>query len=202
MPANQRQEAKKRTRRALIEAGAALFAEQGLDAPSLDAICERAGFTRGAFYVHFADRDDFLVAVMEHVGGPVLDALFTTDDGDDLATTAARFLTAFADGSYPLGPAGGVRPHQLLQACARSERVRKLYVGLIAEAIQRLGGTIAVSQSKGAVRDDVSAQQLATLLLAAVIGAQTMMELDGSMQLPQAAGALMTLLQSPVSFSA
>jgi len=39
-----------------------------LDTPSLDDICDRAGFTRGAFYVHFADREALLVAVMDHVG--------------------------------------------------------------------------------------------------------------------------------------
>src|SRR4051812_40727719 len=63
-----REETKQRTREALVEAGIALFAEQGLDGPSLDAICERAGFTRGAFYVHFRDRDELLQAVMERVG--------------------------------------------------------------------------------------------------------------------------------------
>src|SRR5262252_1452795 len=51
-----------RTREALIQAGIELFAEKGLDAPSLDEICDRAGYTRGAFYVHFADRDEFVVA--------------------------------------------------------------------------------------------------------------------------------------------
>ena len=44
-----REETKQATRDALISAGMALFAEQGLDGPSLDAICDRAGFTRGAF---------------------------------------------------------------------------------------------------------------------------------------------------------
>ena len=53
------------TREALIQAGLAEFAERGFDAPSLDKICARAGFTRGAFYVHFENREDFLVAVME-----------------------------------------------------------------------------------------------------------------------------------------
>ncbi|MBM4360960.1 MAG: TetR family transcriptional regulator, partial [Deltaproteobacteria bacterium] len=52
-----RAEASQETRDALIEAGMAAFASEGLDAPSLDSICERAGYTRGAFYVHFKDRN-------------------------------------------------------------------------------------------------------------------------------------------------
>src|SRR4051812_23309480 len=44
--ASARERAKAETRAALIEAGVALIAEQGLDVPSLDAICDRAGYTR------------------------------------------------------------------------------------------------------------------------------------------------------------
>ncbi|HEY2516833.1 MAG TPA: TetR/AcrR family transcriptional regulator, partial [Polyangiaceae bacterium] len=125
-----REETKQRTRAALIDAGIALIGEQGLDGPSLDAICERAGYTRGAFYVHFPDRDAFLEAVMERLGAQFLDAVLSdTDDDDGLAKTATRFVRAVASGEYPLMREGGVRPHQLLDACARSPSIRKKYVG-------------------------------------------------------------------------
>jgi hypothetical protein len=39
---------------------------------------EHAGFTRDAFYVHFKDRDDFLVAVMDQVGSEYLKAVLAT----------------------------------------------------------------------------------------------------------------------------
>ena len=35
------------TRQKLLDAAALVFAEEGLDAASVEAICERAGFTRG-----------------------------------------------------------------------------------------------------------------------------------------------------------
>src|SRR5215212_2654399 len=68
-PASQpstREQAKAETREALIMAALDEFAAHGLEAPSLDAICARAGYTRGAFYVHFKDRGDLLIAVVEH----------------------------------------------------------------------------------------------------------------------------------------
>ena len=65
--AKSRDVAKQETRQALIQAGMAAFSEEGVDMPSLDAICARAGFTRGAFYVHFKDREDFFAAVVEQV---------------------------------------------------------------------------------------------------------------------------------------
>src|SRR3954447_1686913 len=90
--ASARERAKAETRNALIEAGVALIAEQGLDVPSLDAICDRAGYTRGAFYVHFRDRDAFIVAVMDHLGRRVLDLLPATgQEAWDLTLVARLF---------------------------------------------------------------------------------------------------------------
>ena len=59
-PSAPAQAAKQETREALLQAAMAEFAEKGLDLPSLDAICARAGFTRGAFYVHFRDREELV----------------------------------------------------------------------------------------------------------------------------------------------
>src|SRR5689334_10856473 len=132
-----RAESMAETRAALLRAGEELFGKRGLDGPSLDDICAAAGKTRGAFYVHFEDRDAFLVAVMERIGLPLLDDLFAGDDLD-LATVATRFVIAASTGQYPLTKKGGVRPHQLVDACVRSPVIRKRYVAFVDDAIARL----------------------------------------------------------------
>lgn len=191
-----RAEAKQRSRQALIAAGIELFAEQGLDAPSLDAICERAGYTRGAFYVHFRDRDDFLVAVMDRVGERYLDGVLgTADEGEDLTTIATRFVQSVADGSYPL--TGSVRPHQLLDACMRSEPIRRRYVGLVRDTIARVARAVERAQGERRVRRDLDPEQLGTLLLAAVIGAHTMMELGMEVDVSASAAMIVRLLSVP-----
>ncbi|MDB4967345.1 MAG: Transcriptional regulator, TetR family protein [Myxococcales bacterium] len=188
-----RQEAKVATREALIDAGMVAFGDEGLDA-SLDGICARAGFTRGAFYVHFRDRDDFLVAIMDRVGEEFLEALFAPAEplaGEPPSLTAivVRFLDAIRSGRYPLTKKGGVRPHQLLQACARSTVVRARYVALIDASRDHVAQLVKRDQ-RNEVRSDVEPHEIATLLLAAVIGAQTMMELE----VPLDPGALGTAL--------
>ncbi len=194
--AKSREATKQETRAALIEAGMELFGEHGLDV-SLDAICERAGFTRGAFYVHFPDRDAFLVAVMDQVGVAFLDAVMSVDRGGaDLAALVQRFLTAVASGAYPLMREGGVRPHQLLDACARSPVIRDRYVALVRDSIARLAQVLHHSQAAGTVRDDVEGSQVATVALAAVIGAQTMMELGVPIDPARAGATMLTLLSS------
>lgn len=52
------------TRERLLEAAAEVFAERGIVAARVEDVCERAGYTRGAFYSNFASKDDLLVALL------------------------------------------------------------------------------------------------------------------------------------------
>ena len=189
-----RELAKQETREALIGAMLALIPEHGLDA-SLDDICDRAGFTRGAFYVHFRDRDDLLAAAMERVGRTVLDALIgATSQEEDLATITGRFLAALASGAYPLTRAGGVRPYQLLDACARSPAVRAQYEALVLESVARLTERARAGQRRGTVRADVRAQDIALLSVSIVIGVHTLLDLAVPLDLARGAAAWLKLL--------
>lgn len=55
---------REQTRARLLEAAHAVFAEVGMDAASVETICERAGFTRGAFYSNFESKDELFVALV------------------------------------------------------------------------------------------------------------------------------------------
>lgn len=50
-------------RAALIENAAALLADEGIDAVSMEAVATRVGVSRPLVYKHFANRDELLVAV-------------------------------------------------------------------------------------------------------------------------------------------
>jgi AcrR family transcriptional regulator len=49
------------TRQRLLTAAADVFAERGFHGASVEDICERADFTRGAFYSNFASRDELVL---------------------------------------------------------------------------------------------------------------------------------------------
>lgn len=53
------------TRSRLLEAAEELILEQSIPGLSLRAVCSRAGFTQGAFYSNFKDKNDLLLRVME-----------------------------------------------------------------------------------------------------------------------------------------
>ncbi len=213
-----RHDAKQRTRAALVQAALELFGEQGLDVPSLDAICDRAGYTRGAFYVHFKTREDILVAVMDHVGALFLAGMF---EGLSAAAAAAaataatagktraprlqhamrRFVDMVGSGAYPLMATTGkgplVRPHQLLDACARSAVVRERYRELVGLSLGAVAGLVRSDQEDGEVRKDVEPETVASMALALVIGAQTMADLGMPLDAGALAGGIEKMLARP-----
>ena len=58
-------ERRARTREALLDAAAELFAERGVEGASVDAIAEKADRTSGALYDHFGSKDGLLYALLE-----------------------------------------------------------------------------------------------------------------------------------------
>lgn len=194
---NRREAAKQETREALIKAATELFKEQGLDA-SLDAVCAHAGYTRGAFYVHFKDRDALISAVMGRIGDQVLDILLgKEEEQQDLLVLVPGFIRALLSGDYPLSRNGGVPPHQLLDACARSDDIRLQYVQLIQKGAARLTNALHEGQKKGLVRADLAPASTAILIVSLVIGFHTMYDLGVPMDLGQEAQAVLQLLMPP-----
>jgi AcrR family transcriptional regulator len=53
------------TRDTLIDAAATVFARRGFHGASLEEIAETAGFTRGAIYKNFTDKEELFLAVWE-----------------------------------------------------------------------------------------------------------------------------------------
>ncbi|MFC9355228.1 TetR/AcrR family transcriptional regulator, partial [Rhodococcus sp. NPDC057014] len=53
------------TRRRLLDAAVEVFAENGFGRSTVEQICERGGYTRGAFYSNFASLDEMFFAMWE-----------------------------------------------------------------------------------------------------------------------------------------
>ncbi len=56
---------KARTRKALLDAGARLFSEQGVNRTTVDEIAEEAGVSVGSLYVHFGSKDALLLQLID-----------------------------------------------------------------------------------------------------------------------------------------
>lgn len=68
------------TRQRLLDAALLVFAERGFGNASVEDVCERAGYTRGAFYSNFVSKDELFLAMWELRSAAVLEAAATALD--------------------------------------------------------------------------------------------------------------------------
>ena len=76
---------------ALLEAAVAVIRTQGLHATSVDSLCAAAGVTKGAFFHHFASKEDLAVAAADHWSATT-GALFAAAPYHDLDDPAERIF--------------------------------------------------------------------------------------------------------------
>lgn len=105
------------TRVRLLDAAAQLFAEVGLDGASVEAVCDRAGFTRGAFYSNFDSKDELFLMLAGSVAEQRINAV------------RGRVDEIAADG----GLSEGCDPVELVQQIMDSAEEDRLDVMLMSE---------------------------------------------------------------------
>jgi AcrR family transcriptional regulator len=86
------------TRRRLLDSAYETFCEVGFQAATIEAVCSRAGFTRGAFYSNFTSLDELLLALWERTVETTAAAIrvqvATMDERDEPFETAMAALVA------------------------------------------------------------------------------------------------------------
>jgi AcrR family transcriptional regulator len=155
------------TRDALLDAGAVVFARRGFHGASLEEIAETAGFTRGAIYKNFADKEDLLMAVWDRVnertlrefdelldeGGLVLDA----DHVAAVATKWRELQTRDRDAS--------VLDLEFVLYMLRNPEVRDRVLAHRRAFARRLAGFIEQRAAAAAMELPMPAEDLANILL-------------------------------------
>ena len=95
-PPSARREA---TRARLLDGARQVIADQGVHGASVEAICEAAGFTRGAFYSNFASRDELVLAIIADDRARILTEIESVlaSPPDDPAAIVAAINQRLAD---------------------------------------------------------------------------------------------------------
>ena len=121
------------TRDRLLAAASSVFAERGIIGASVEEVCEAAGFTRGAFYSNFADKDELvLVLIQQSIAGQyaaaeqaIAEATSAPGrvDAEDLVSHA---LAAFVSAGRPARESILTEQELLLYAARRAGPARAL----------------------------------------------------------------------------
>jgi len=150
------------TRDRLMDAAIALFAEKGILGASVEEICERAGFTRGAFYSNFDSKDELLLAVLRRKGEEILQAATKATGSvpgerieprsvDDVIRQAMLVFQA----SHPIDPEWLMARSEMRLYALRNPSIRQpvqavedsldqLLIAAINDVIERQGARLAV----------------------------------------------------------
>ena len=86
-------ERREETREQVLAAAARVFAKRGFHATSLDAIGEEAGFSRGAVYYNFADKEELFLELLDRrcaERAQDLREVFADTVEDDIAATSRQ----------------------------------------------------------------------------------------------------------------
>lgn len=188
------------TRRLLIDAAEELIAERGVNGSTVVQICERAGFTRGAFYSNFSTKDELCLALLRRQLEHYLQALGAaaatlTADGDAksppgederVARALELFLAAAGDDSRGLLVRMEMRLHAL-----RTPTFRRPMLRIEAELVRRIGAIMTRAVERLGLRLRMPPRQVVTRLHAAYEAqASAAMMLSRPLRSPQAIRAL------------
>lgn len=172
-PRASRAESAARTRRRLLDSAGDVFAEVGFQAATVEAVVERAGYTRGAFYAHFTDKADILITLLEESReedlARVREILATTEDEDTQMAVQAWYDELTGQGRWDLAyaelwPQAVRTPALRARLVARQNRVRSAISEMISDYCRTSGTKLGlpVHQVAGlmlALGDGIGAQR-------------------------------------------
>jgi AcrR family transcriptional regulator len=171
-----RAESQARTRSRVLDAADQLFAESGYHRVTIDAIVERAGFTRGAFYANFTDKADLFLTLLEERNDSNFQQLREQLGGGEDSDFEA-FRRWFERGFTQMGALEVAYAEFRPLAATNAEYARRLVTRL--HAVRQNVAELAAQEfeTNGYVLT-VSAEQFATMAIALVDGFTVLHRLD------------------------
>jgi AcrR family transcriptional regulator len=164
------------TRQRLLDAALTVFAEQGFGRSTVEQVCDRAGYTRGAFYSNFASLDDLFLAMWEQRSTELIDGLRQALDGMDTAKVRnVRGVVELVTPAVPVDDtwyritseftAHALRNPGLRRVMkTREEAIAGAITPVVAALLRRIGretpDQVALGQALVAVHDGTAAQCL------------------------------------------
>ena len=101
-----RREKQQRTRKSLLMAAAKLFCKRGLEGASIDDVAQEAGYTKGAFYANFKNKEELFLVMLDERYAEELERLDrtlagTSDAQQEAHDAAVEFIDFVGRDDWP-----------------------------------------------------------------------------------------------------
>jgi TetR/AcrR family transcriptional regulator, ethionamide resistance regulator len=133
--------------REILQAAEELLRDRPFRDITVDAVMSRTGLKRPAFYVHFRDRHDLALRVVQDIGTELFAMTDRWLDGDDPPNDARAALEGLVDVYSRHGPV----LRALSDAAGTDERVETAYHGMVDAFIAATAAHIREEQSRGRI---------------------------------------------------
>ena len=172
-------ERKAETRARLLAAAAELFADQGVDAVSVDAVAEAAGRTSGAVYAHFGSKQGLLLALLDAWKDSVLTVLLAeVAVSDSPAGQLGAVWANVADTSDRESSRWPLLEHELWLRAARDPEVADVLRVRNAEALRYSARRIDAWTAAVDATPAATPEELAVLIKALLTGLAMQKRID------------------------
>jgi len=151
----------KESEREILAAAEEFLRERPFREMTVDAVMSRTGLKRPAFYVHFRDRHDLALRVVEHLGMAIEEMVDRWLAGTDLVNDAR---SAFKGLTEVYSQHGRVL-RALSDAAGSDEKVEAAYADLIQRFVDATAKRIADDQAEGKIKAGLDAMETARALV-------------------------------------
>lgn len=176
--ANAQRRRRENTRQRLLEAALSVFAQRGYERATVDAIVQEAGFSKGAFYVHFESKEDLFWTMFEERMVRQQQAFREAAvPGTPVRDTLRRVLQAVFDleREEPTWPAMFA---EFLAHASRNHKVRERLAAMIESWRDLTAQALAAERQAGRLRQDMDIEFVSMALVAVVQGVLTQARLS------------------------
>ena len=182
-------ERREETREQVLAAAARMFAKRGFHATSLDAIAEEAGFSRGAVYYNFADKEELFLELLDRrcaERAQDLREVFADTPEEDIAQTSrqAQLAAEHALDAMTGDPEWRALYLEFLAHAARDQAFRRRFSKRPDEMRSALDDIVVQRTRTVAAAMGMEPEQLAVVIDALGIGLMSAHMLHGSRAVP------------------
>ncbi len=153
-----------------MESATGVFARSGFERATVDEIVREAGFSKGAFYVHFESKEDLFWAMLEERISRQQKALSQAVDYSKPMDANVRMILSAVFGLLGEDPLWGSLFMEFHAHAARNEGVRLRLATMYERWREMIVDILEASREAGRMRKDADLSFMATVLIAAVEG--------------------------------
>jgi AcrR family transcriptional regulator len=171
---------RQQTRDYLLQAAAQVFAERGFHAASLDEVAAAAGFTKGAVYSNFKNKEDLFLALLADIQQREMDALHATIDASDVPPEdrLLDFVHLIRDEVAAVGTHWDVLFQEFILYAMRNEAAREKLAEFDVATIEKVAALIGEEQAREGVATPEPLDHVARIISALFRGISIMRAID------------------------